>query len=79
MAKKLTSTQKVQRALRALDNAVQEWYQENNPNNRVHYASAHIRDYPEDNLHASRCTLHADETGDNYIDITSSKCSEELR
>ena len=78
MSKKLTPTQKIKRALAMLDTAVQEWYTENNPKNKDHYASAHICDYPEDNIHASRCTLQTDAEGNNYIDITSSKCSKEL-
>lgn len=75
----MTPEQKIKRALTQLDNAVQEWYTKRNPSNKDHYASVHICDYSEDNIHASRCTLQADETGDNYIDIVSSKCSKELQ
>ena len=75
----MTSEKKIKRALSALDSAVQEWYAEHNPNNKEHYASVHICDYPDDHLHASRCTLQADDTGDNYIDICSSRCSKELQ
>lgn len=74
----MTPEQKIKRALTQLDNAVQEWYAKHNPNNKDHYASVHICDYPEDKIHASRCTLQADAKGDSYIDIVSSKCSKEL-
>lgn len=74
----MTSEKKIKRALAALDTAVQEWYAEHNPNNKEHYASVHICDYPGDKIHASRCTLQTDTTGDNYTDIYSSKCSKEL-
>lgn len=75
----MTSEQKIKRALSALDSAVQEWYAEHNPKNRNHYASAHICDYPEEGLHASRVTLQTDIEGENYTDIVSSKCSKELQ
>ena len=74
----MTSEQKIKRALSALDSAVQEWYAEHNPENKEHYASAHICDY-EEGLHASRVTLQTDATGENYKDIYSSKCSKELQ
>ena len=74
----MTAEEKIKRALSALDSAVQEWYAEHNPKNRNHYASAHICDY-EEGLHASRVTLQTDIVGENYTDITSSKCSKELR
>lgn len=76
----MTSEQKIKRALSALDSAVQEWYAEHNPENKEHYASAHICDYDyEAGLHASRVTLQADVDGQNYKDIYSSKCSKELQ
>lgn len=75
----MTSEQKIKRALAALDSAVQEWYAEHNPNNRNHYGSVHICDYPEDRLHASRISLQTDVEGKYYTDIVSSKCSKELR
>jgi len=78
----MTSGQKIKRALSALDSAVQEWYAEHNPENKSHYASVHICDYSEGKcvgLHASRITLQTDIEGENYVDITSSKCSKELR
>lgn len=74
----MTAEQKIKRALSALDSAVQEWYAEHNPENRNHYASAHICDY-EEGLHASRVTLQTDVEGESYTDITSSKCSKELQ
>lgn len=75
---KMTSEQKIKRALAALDSAVQEWYAEHNPENRDRYASAHICDY-EEGLHASRITLQTDVAGEHYTEIASSKCSKELR
>ena len=75
----MTAEQKIKRALSALDSAVQEWYAKHNPENKSHYASAHICDYPEDGLHASRIALQTDIEGEHYVDITSSKCSKELR
>ena len=74
----MTSEQKIKRALAALDSAVQEWYTEHNPENKHHYASAHICDY-EEGYHASRVTLQIDASGENYKDISSSKCSKELQ
>ena len=80
MASKYSNSEKkVRRALAALDSAVQEWYAENNPGNKTHYASAHICDYPEDGFHASRITLNKDSEGEHYIDIASPKCSKELQ
>jgi len=75
----MTSEQKIKRALAALDSAVQEWYAEHNPENKSRYASAHICNYPENGLHASRVTLLTDATNDHFVDITSSKCSKELQ
>ena len=75
----MTAETKIKRALAALDSAVQEWYAEHNPENTNHYGSAHICDYPENNLHASRITLQADVEGKHFVDITSSKCSEALQ
>lgn len=75
----MTTEQKIKRALAALDSAVQEWYAEHNPENKCHYASAHICDYEDDNYHASRITLQTDVTGENYKDIYSSKCSKEIQ
>lgn len=74
----MTSEQKIKRALAALDSAVQEWYAQHNPENRNHYAAAHICNYPDDGLHASRVTLQTDIVGEHYVDIVSSKCSKEL-
>ena len=80
MASKYSNSEKkIRRALSALDTAVQAWYAEHNPENKSHYASAHICDYPEDGLHASRITLQTDIEGESYTYITSSKCSKELR
>lgn len=73
---KTTAETKIKRALAALDSAVQEWYAEHNPENKSHYASAHICDY-EEGLHASRITLQTDVDGQNYQNIHSSKCSKE--
>lgn len=56
MGKKLTSVQKIKRALAQLDTAVQEWYAENNPTSQVHYASPCIMDLEEIG-HVSRITL----------------------
>lgn len=74
----MTSEKKIKRALAALDTAVQEWYAEHNPENKNHYASAHICDY-EEGCHASRITLQTDATDQHYTDIYSSKCSKELQ
>lgn len=74
---KMTSEQKIKRALAALDSAVQEWYAEHNPENKSHYGSVHICDY-ERGVHASRITLQTDAIGENYTDIVSSRCSKEL-
>lgn len=80
MASKFSNSEKkIKRALAALDSAVQEWYAEHNPENKSHYASVHICDYPEDGLHSSCITLQKDATNDHYIEIASSKCSKELR
>ena len=68
MAKKLTPTQKIQRALRALDTAVQEWYQENNPDNKERYADATIFE-TDDGYHVRRITLNSDAEGKQFIDI----------
>ena len=73
----MTSEQKVKRALAQLDSAVQAWYAEHNPENKNHYASAHICDY-EGGIHASRITLQSDTDDEHYTDIVSSKCSKEL-
>lgn len=72
----MTTEQKIKRALSALDTAVQEWYAEHNPENKDHYASAHVCDYGEGH-HASRVTLQTDVAGESYKDIYSSKCSKE--
>lgn len=58
--KKLTAEQKLLRALATLDNAVQDWYKECEPNNKEHYASVHIRDYPVDKTHVSAITLQCE-------------------
>ena len=79
MASKYSNSEKkIRRALSALDTAVQAWYAEHNPENKSHYASAHICDY-EEGCHASRVTLQTDVTGESYKDIYSSRCSKELQ
>lgn len=72
MAKKLTSEQKLRRALAALDKAVQDWYKEHSPYNKERYASAHIRDF-EDGRHVSNITVSLCPGADRFIDIYSSK------
>ena len=67
------SEKKVRRALALLDSAVQEWYAEHNPNNKQHYATVHIADYPDDNIHASRVTMNSDVEGSVFVDLISSK------
>ncbi len=76
--RKLTPEQKIKRVLAVLDSVVQEWYAENNPGNKSHYASVHICDY-EDGIHASRITLIRDSEGEHYKVIASSKCSKEIQ
>lgn len=71
MAKKLTSEQKVKRALAAFDSAVQEWYKEHSPNNKECYAFVHIRNI--DNYHVSNVTLKPCTAVDNYTSISSSR------
>ena len=70
MSKKLTPEQKVKRALEALDVAVQEWYAENNPKDKTHYANPTIADYEEIG-HISRITLQG--PNGTWVDLTSSK------
>lgn len=65
------SEKKIRRALSALDTAVQEWYAEHNPKNKMHYASATILD--GDDYHASRIILNSDPENKEFIDIESSK------
>ena len=60
----MNSEQKIRDALVALDKAVQEWYQENNPDNKEHYADAYICD---DDTHVCRITLNSDAAGIEYI------------
>lgn len=67
----MNSEQKIKDALVALDKAVQEWYQENNPDNKEHYASVCICD-DDDDTHACRITLNSDVEGKEYITIISS-------
>ena len=62
------SEQKIKDALAALDKAVQEWYQENNPDNKEHYASACVY---EDDTHVCRITLNSDVAGIEYVTIMS--------
>lgn len=66
---KLTSEQKLKRALMALDTAVQAWYAEHNPKNKEHYASTAIFDDPEEGYHICRITLNSDPEGRVFIDI----------
>jgi len=72
MNKKLTPTQKIKRALSALDSAIQEWYQENNPKSQTRYASSCIMNH--ENMHVSRITIDKG-PGDagNWIEIVSSR------
>lgn len=62
----MNSEQKIKDALVALDKAVQEWYQENNPDNKEHYASVCIC---EDDTHICRITLNSDAAGKEYVTI----------
>lgn len=61
--------QKIKDALVALDKAVQEWYQENNPDNKEHYASVCIY---EDDTRVCRITLNSDVAGKEYVTIEAS-------
>ena len=70
----MNSEQKIKDALVALDKAVQEWYQENNPDNKEHYASVCIC---EDVTHVCRITLNSDVEGIEYVTIEVSKQEEE--
>ena len=70
----MNSEQKIKDALVALDKAVQEWYQENNPDNKEHYASVCIY---EDDTHVCRITLNSDVEGIEYVTIEVSKQEEE--
>ncbi len=65
----MNSEQKIKDALAALDKAVQEWYRENNPDNKEHYADAYIY---EDGTHVCRITLNSDVEGIEYVTIISS-------
>lgn len=65
----MNSEQKIKDALAALDKAVQEWYQENNPDNKGHYADAYIY---EDDTHVCRITLNSDVAGEEYVTIEAS-------
>lgn len=65
----MNSEQKVKDALVVLDKAVQEWYQENNPDNKEHYADAYIY---EDDAHICRITLNSDAAGEEYVTIEAS-------
>lgn len=64
----MNSEQKIKDALAALDKAVQEWYRENNPDNKEHYASVCIC---EDATHVCRITLNSDVAGIEYVTIMS--------
>lgn len=66
----MNSEQKIRDALVALDKAVQEWYQENNPDNKEHYASVCIC---EDAMHVCRITLNSDVAGIEYVTIEASE------
>ena len=64
----MSSEQKIKDALVALDKAVQEWYQENNPDNKEHYASVYICDT---DTHECRITLNSDVASTEYVTIMS--------
>ena len=66
----MNSEQKVKDALVALNKAVQEWYQENNPDNKEHYADACLY---EDGTHICRITLNSDVAGEEYVTIEASE------
>ena len=66
---KMTSEQKIKRALAALDSAVQAWYAEHNPENKEHYADATFMDTGRYNTHVSRITLNSDPEGKKFIEI----------
>lgn len=70
----MNSEQKIKDALVALDKAVQEWYQENNPDNKEHYADAYIYD---DGTHVCRITLNSDAAGEEYVTIIEASGQEE--
>lgn len=70
--KKDKATKQLKKALAALDTAVQKWYESNVPLDKSHYASCHIRSYP-DGMHISNITLLLNRDKDEYIDIASSK------
>lgn len=65
----MTSEQKVERALAALDTAVQEWYAEHNPENTEHYADATILNVGE-GYHSCRITLTTDPAGKEFYRLT---------
>lgn len=73
----MNSEQKIRDALVALDKAVQEWYQENNPDNKEHYASVCIYEDVDDGTHICRTTLNSDAEGTEYVTIEVSKQEEE--
>ena len=68
--KKLTTKEKVKRALASLDTAIQEWYKENYPECDDRYASVHIRDF--DDGHCSKITLRSKGSRE-YVVLKSSK------
>ena len=65
----MTSKQKVKRALKALDTAVQERYAEHNPENTEHYADATIFNCDE-GYHVCRITLNTDPAGKEFCELT---------
>ena len=65
------SERKVERALAALDAAVQEWYAEHNPKNTEHYATAVSLTNVDDGYHICRITLNSDADGEVFTDIVS--------
>lgn len=65
---KMTSEQKVKRALAALDTAVQAWYVEHNPENKEHYADASLI-IGDDGYRVCRITLNSDPAGKVFIEI----------
>lgn len=67
----MNGEQKIRDALVALDKAVQEWYQENNPDNKEHYASVYICDGE------CRITLNSDVAGKEYITMNMGQGQEE--
>lgn len=66
---KTDTTERLKKAIAALDKAVQAWYKEHDPENTQRYATVHIRTYPYTKHHASNATLCC--TNGKYIDFIS--------